>query len=132
MVLLTPPIDPTSSLVSDQVSTAIIAAFLIQGLKKIAKLPWISYESGRANRVFSIIVAAATGSGISFVWNPQLGQLVLTGITWAVAYHIIGHVIQQFALQHASYKVLIAPPLPGPTQEAIRKNGKNGEIHATN
>ncbi len=114
------------AVVGTQLSSAVISAYLIQWVKSWQKVPGINFETQNLNRILAIIVACLAGSGIYMTFDPSAGRAVIEGLTLVNAYHFIAHAVQQFALQHATYKGIIAPPLPGPAQEEIRKNGKNG------
>jgi hypothetical protein len=122
---------PATAIVSTQLSSAVIAAYVIQKVKSWQKIPGINFDTENLNRWLAIAVACLTGSGIYVTFDPGVGRAVIEGLTVGNAYHFIAHAVQQFALQHATYKGIIAPPLPGPAQEEIRKNGKNGGNHAT-
>jgi hypothetical protein len=111
------------AVVSTQLSTAVICSYMIQWVKKQQKIPGINFDTSNLNRWLAIIVACLTGSGIYMTFDPSAGTAIITGLTLANLYHFVAHAIQQFALQHATYKGIIAPPLAGPVQEAIRKNG---------
>lgn len=106
-----------------KLSTAIIAAYGIQWLKSLKTVPFINYEAQNLNRALSILVATLSGAGIYFTFDHQAGTLMITGLTAVNAFHFVSHALQQFAMQHVTYKAAIAPPLPGVTQDQIRKNG---------
>jgi hypothetical protein len=124
-----------TALIGAQLSWAIIASYAIEYTKKLEVIPWVNYETQNLNRLVSMLVAAATSSGLAFIWNRQAGSLLITGISLSAIYHFISQTIQQYALQHAAYKALIAPSLPGPVQDVERKNGHAVvaiETHGTN
>lgn len=113
----------TTSVVGVQLSWAVINAYVIQWLKKANFIPGVTFDTANINRVIAILFAAAASSGIGIVYDKSAGNLLITGISIVAIYHFISGTVQQFALQHAIYKGIIAPPLAGPVQEQIRKNG---------
>lgn len=109
--------------ISVQISWAVMASYGIQWAKKLNTIPFVNFETENANRIFSIIVAAAIGAGITFTFNRTAGILSVGGLTLPNLYHFVSFGIQQFAMQHGVYKTMIAPALPGKIQEEVRKNG---------
>jgi hypothetical protein len=118
----------TGAVVSTQLSTAVIVAYLIQWVKKLQFIPGVNFDTENINRWVAIGAACLTGSGIYITFDPSAGKAVIAGLTLLNVYHFIAHAAQQFALQHATYKGIIAPPLPGPAQQEIRRI--NGEAKA--
>jgi hypothetical protein len=106
-----------------QAFLAIVIPQVVQLLKSVPWFPFANFSSGSLNRVFSWFVAAATGLGIAFKYDPAVGQLLITGLTLAGITQGVGHMLFQLAINHASYKAMIAPPLPGIQQALARDTG---------
>jgi hypothetical protein len=104
---------------STQATIAVFVSFAIQWLKKSSWFPFLTVETEKFNRWVSVIVAALSGFGIYATWAS--GTLSVTGVTAANVLHALTHGVQQFALQHAAYRTLIAPPLPGAVQAQQRE-----------
>lgn len=101
-----------------QATIAVLVSFGLQWLKKTPLFPWITVETQTLNRWVSMVVAAGSGFGILATWDH--GTLSITGLTAANAWHALSHVIEQWTFQHAAYRTLIAPPLPGAVQAQQR------------
>jgi hypothetical protein len=108
-----------SSTLSSQATVAVVVSFAIQWLKKSPWFPWLTVETQKLNRWVAVVVAAATGFGIYATWTN--GALTITGLTPANLWHAATHVVEQWTFQHAAYRTLIAPPLPGAVQAQQRE-----------
>lgn len=123
-------IDSTATVVGVQISWAVITAYGIQWLKRLSFIPFVNFDTENLNRFLAILCAVGTSSGIGFIFNrtgPGIFSMAVTGISVSSVYHLISGTVQQFALQHAVYKGIIAPPLAGPIQQVIRRNGGDTE-----
>lgn len=94
---------------------------VIQWLKGTSWFPFANFSGGSINRVFSWTIAAATGLGIAFKYDPAVGSVLITGLTIAGITHGLGHVVFQLLANHYVYKTIVAPPLPG-LQQAINRD----------
>jgi hypothetical protein len=103
-----------------QLTLALIVPYLLQWLKGQSWFPLVSFTSGKLNAIVAAIIATAAGFGIAFNYNPDVGALTITGLTAAGLWQGLLHAVQQFFMQHAAYKTLIAPSLPGAEQAAWR------------
>lgn len=93
-----------------QIVVGIIASFAIQWLKRS---PWFPLLTERTDKILKVAFAAvvATGSAlaISFSFDATLGQLVVTGLTWANVGHGAMAFLTSFLSQQFGYRLLIAP-----------------------
>ena len=105
--------------VSSQATLAIITAFGLQWLKSRPWFPLLNFNTDRLNQAVSTAVAIVSSVGILATFEH--GVLTISGLTAANVYHIVSRAVEQYAMQHATYKMAIAPPLPGVMQDADRK-----------
>jgi len=93
-----------------QVLIGLVASFVIQWLKKASWFPVLTEQSDKILKVvFSALVAAGSAIAVSFSFDPTLGQLTVTGLTWA---NVVGG-LQAFLIallaQQFGYRALIKP-----------------------
>lgn len=100
----------TENLLGQQIPIAIIAAGTLEWLKHQAWFPFVKLDSRGLNRAFAAVVALATAIGIHATFNSAEGVLTITGLHLAMVLHGLWAAVQQYALQHASYRLLISPP----------------------
>lgn len=112
-----------SSQLSTQATIAVAASFALQWLKKSPWFPWLTVETQALNRWVAMVIAAATGFGIYVTWSS--GTLNITGLTVANLWHAATRCVEQWTFQHAAYRTLIAPPLPGAVQAAQKDQKPN-------
>lgn len=103
-----------------QLSLALLVPYILQWLKGQKWFTLMDYQSGVTNRIISALVAGAAGFGVAFSFNSAAGALTITGLTVAGVWQGALHIAQQFLMQHAAYKVLIAPPQTGLAQAVVR------------
>jgi hypothetical protein len=105
-----------------QVAAAIATTYAIQWLK--GKLDKTSFPLGFSNPKFNAFVAGvfafATSLGIAFHFDAAAHQLIISGLSWEGVQTGAGHFVQQYLFQHAAYKSLVAPSLPGFVQAQKR------------
>jgi hypothetical protein len=99
-----------------QASVAVLVSYALQWIKQSKWFPFITTETQTLNRWISAVVAFASGLGIFFTWNHTAGTLTIAGLTAANLLHAGTGMIQQWLFQHAAYRTLVAPPLPGAVQ----------------
>lgn len=92
-------------------SAAVISALFIQYLKKSKFLTFLSIEaqSERTNRYFSIIVAFIASVGVTYTFDPNKHQLIISGLDPTNILHSGGHVFIQWIAQHVAYKTVVVP-----------------------
>jgi hypothetical protein len=108
---ITQPI-PTD--ISAQVVASALTVWLIQWIKKIKQIPWISDDSAKLNRLISALLAAGTAVGIHATFNN--GTLVITGLTLlgilTAAFNWLKAFVMNELIYQAAYNRLPAPPTP--------------------
>jgi hypothetical protein len=91
-----------------QVVLGIVASYVMQALKKTSLFPLVTEGSGKLIKVlFSGLIAAGTALGVQFIWDPTLGQLTLTGLTWSHVGNALLAFLVSFLSQHIAYEGLI-------------------------
>ena len=89
-----------------QVLIGIVATFLLQWLKHQTWFPLLNTWSEKWWKItVSAIVAFCSALGVSFVFNPVMGTLLVTGLTWATISHGVWAFVLSFATQHLAYVV---------------------------
>ena len=124
-----------------------MAAYVIEWLKRAPWFPLVQENASRLNRWFSVALAAATSAGLSFDWSGSFfstdehggGTLVIGGLSVFTLWNFLA----QLTTQHTVYKAAIArqqslvlgrvrlherePPVseagPGPTYSASGTGG---------
>lgn len=104
-----------------QFVSAVATPRIIEKLKSVKAFPFANFQSSSLNRVFSWTVAAITGLGLGFHFDSALGQFTITGLTAAGIIAGLTHMAVQISANHATYKLLVAPPLSG-LQQAINRD----------
>lgn len=102
---------------------ALVAMMIPPAIQYLKGQPWFPFanlEGTSVNRWFSWFVAAAFGLGIGFKFNAEMGQLVISGLSWSAIQSALLHGGLQVGAHHYIYKGFIAPPLPG-IQQAINR-----------
>lgn len=85
-------------------ATAVAVAVLIQLLKKMPAVKWMNDHSEAVNRTVGILAACATGLGIHFTYDPNVGGSILLPSVPEL-FQGIGHVLSQWGVQQTFYKV---------------------------
>lgn len=111
-----------------QVTLALAVSFVLQWLKKQTWFPWLSFETEKVNRLVSVFISIVAGFGVYFVFDHATGVLTISGLTLANLMHALSHAGEQFMLQHAAYRTVIAPPLPGITQAIVREQTEEKKL----
>lgn len=96
------------NLIGQQIPTAIVTSYVIEWLKRQSWFPFAKANELWLNRIMSGIAALTTAGAIHYTFAPN-GDFTLNGNIYALI-HVLWATTQQYALQHASYKMLIAPP----------------------
>ena len=93
-----------------QIIVGFIAPFLLQFLKKASWFPLLTDRVDRIVKVgWSAVVAAGSALMISFSFDPTLGQLVVTGLTWSNLTNGVMAFLLSMIAQQSSYRLLIKP-----------------------
>lgn len=89
-----------------QVLIGIVATFVLQWLKHQAWFPLLNTWSEKWWKVtVSAIVAFCSALGVSFIFDPTVGTLLVTGLTWTTISYGIWAFVLSFATQHLTYVV---------------------------
>jgi hypothetical protein len=94
-----------------QIIIGFVAPYLLEWLKKASFFPWLTERSDKAVKVvWSALVAAGSALAVSFSFDPTLGQLTVSGLSWAN----VGNGLMAFLLslmaQQVSYRITLSPP----------------------
>ncbi len=93
----------------NQLTIAAGVVAFIQWLKKsnLPILGWINVETGRLNRVVSVVAAALAAQGITITWERGEHTLTIAGLTLSAVLGFAWHWVQQFGLQEWIYRSAI-------------------------
>ena len=105
-----------------QATIAILVPIVFQWIKTRKWFPWITTETQKLNRIVGIAVAFCASIGVVVGFDRTAGVLTITGLTAAGLMHGGVRFIQQWAFQQASYKLIVAPPMPGALQAGAEKH----------
>lgn len=93
-----------------QIIVGFVAPFLLQFLKKASWFPVLTDRTDKVIKVaWSAVVAAGSALMISFSFDPTLGQLVVTGLTWSNLTNGLMAFLLSMISQQTSYRLLIDP-----------------------
>jgi hypothetical protein len=96
-----------------QVVFAALMSFVLQAFKNAKWFPFLNSWSAKWWKVaVSAIVAAASAAGISASFDPTLGQLIVTGLTWSGVGHALLAFAVSFITQHMAYEHVVRGVLP--------------------
>lgn len=95
----------TENLIGQQIPTAIIVAHVIEWLKHQDWFPFVKADAPWLNRVLSAIAALLMAGVIHYTFSPN-GDFTLNGNAYVMG-HALWAATQQYALQHAYYKIAI-------------------------
>lgn len=90
-----------------------VAPFVINWLKRMTWFPVISATSLKWVKViFAAIVAAGSALAVTFAFDPTLGQLTVSGLTWSNVGHGLAAFIFSLFVQHTTYELVVKPNAP--------------------
>jgi hypothetical protein len=101
---------------SDQIPLALISTYALQWLKASKFFPWLTMETQTLNRIVGIAIAFLTSVGVLVSFDHVAGVLTVTGLTLANLGHAVIRFGQQWTFQQASYRLVVAPAMPGAMQ----------------
>lgn len=87
----------------------IVVVYLMEMVKRLRVVPWITQETRRLNRVLALVVAAAAAIGIHFSFDASAGVLTVSGLTLQGVLHGLYEFAKQAAMQQFAYDVAIEP-----------------------
>lgn len=108
--------------ISNQIPLALVSTWAIQWIKKSNWFPWLTVETQKLNYVVGGVVAFLSTVGILCNFDHAAGVLTITGLTAANLTHVAARFFQQWAYQQASYKLVVAPPMPGAMQAGAEEH----------
>lgn len=96
---------------SAQVVISAVVVYLIQLAKKSARIPWISTETSKLNRLIAVLASLFSSVGIHFSFNAAAGTLVITGLTLAGILGFAWHWLTAFVSQQLIFQTAVQKPL---------------------
>ena len=99
----------------------IVVVYLLEALKRLKAVPWITQETRQLNRALSLAIAAAAAVGVHATFDPDAGALTITGLHLRSILHGLWEWAKQAGLQQGFYDAVIAP-------DAYRKTQAGGSI----
>ena len=89
---------------------AMVMSFALQAIKRAAWFPLLTERTDKIIKVaWSALVAAGSAFAITFAYDPTLGQIIITGVTWAHMWNGLVAFLTSLLVQHGTYRVLIEP-----------------------
>ena len=107
---------------NDQIPLALLSTWAFQFLKRSKWFPWLSVESQKVNYAVGALIAFLSTVGILCNFDHAAGVLTISGLTTANLMHVAVRFFQQYAYQQASYKLVVAPPMPGALQAGAEEH----------
>ncbi len=95
------------NVVTSQVTTAALVAFVLQWAKRSPWCPWLQADDKRVQFYLSGVLALATSLGIAYTWNADTGTLVITGLSWSTIGPAAWDWIRQWVMQQAVYQGVV-------------------------
>ncbi len=93
-----------------QVVIGVVMSYVIQFLKKTPWCPIITERTDKIVQVaFSALVAAGSALAVSFSYDSTLGQLTVTGLTWANMGHGLLNFLVSLISQQGAYRLFFKP-----------------------
>jgi hypothetical protein len=94
--------DANVLLTSFTISGITVAA--INWLKRSKYFPWITKEKVALIRVLSVVVATATGVGITHVWSGADHSILIGGLTLANLWAFLWAITKQFTMNETIFQ----------------------------
>lgn len=98
--------------ITQQAAIAMIAVWILELIKRWSKIPWVSANTSKANRLVSVVMAVASGIGITFAWHGSFidgGQLIITVPSAADLLHLAYNIVFAAGAQEAFYRSAVKP-----------------------
>lgn len=93
-----------------QVVIGMLASYLLEWLKRQSWFPGLSEQSTKfIKQAFSVIVAAFSALAITYTFDPDLGRLVIDGLTFSNMGHGLLIFFTSLLAQHSTHALLIKP-----------------------
>jgi hypothetical protein len=96
-----------------QIVVGYMATIVMQYLKRASWFPWLNgWSAGWYKVLVSGVVAAISAAGISYTFDPAIGQLTVIGLTWTGVWHALVAFGVSFATQHLVYAGVVKSTMP--------------------
>ena len=92
------------SMMQDQFSLGLISVWVIQRLKALKWLPFVTDNTEKLNRFLSALGAAAASVGLTIHYDPTGGVMTLSGLTATSAVSFLLTVVWQGFVQEGLYR----------------------------
>ena len=88
-------------------TTGAVIVYFIEWMKKAQWIRVITPETKTLNRVASVILAGIASMGINWTYDPTIGQLVITGLTWSAVGMTLWEFLKQFIVQQLLFDGIV-------------------------
>lgn len=102
-----------TTLLGSQLAAAAACTYILNGLQRIKRIPWITAHTTSINVIVRAGLAGVAALGISHVWNPSDGGggvLMITIPPAAIIVHGLWHWFTQYAMTHVIGSALEKTP----------------------
>ena len=89
-------------------TTGAVIVYFIEWMKKAHWIRTFTPDTKTLNRVTSLILAGVASLGINWTYDPQVGQLVITGLTWSAVAMAAWEFVKQFVTQQLIFDGIVA------------------------
>jgi len=97
-----------------QIVVGYIAPYVLEFLKKAAWFPALTENSTRLVKIaWAWIFAAASAIGVTFVYDPVVGQVVISGLSLAAIGTAFINFVLALMTQKLTYRVVLKPAAGG-------------------
>lgn len=94
-------------------ASPLIWPVILQALKNWKYFPLLNAWSSKAWKVtVAALTAAASACGITYSFDPAVGDMLIHGLTWTSVGHAIGAFILAFVTQHLVYEKVVRKAMP--------------------
>ena len=105
---------------SAQVVISAVVVWLIQLAKKSQRIPWISAETSKLNRLIAVLTSCCSAVGIHISFSAAAGTLVITGLTLTGVLTFFWHWLTAFVSQQLIFQTAVQKQLsPDDVTKAI-------------
>lgn len=95
-----------ANVLGTQITFAGVVVALIQWMKHSRYFPWFTKEKVKLVRVVSVGLSFLAGLGIHWVWDPQNGSLIVTGLSMTGLAISAWVAIKQFVITEMTYQTV--------------------------
>lgn len=87
----------------------IVVVYVLETVKRVRAIPWVTQETRKLNRALSLAMAAAAAVGVHFNFDPDAGVLTIAGLQLSSIVHGVWEWVKQASLQQFTYDVAVQP-----------------------